>query len=423
MNDLAALLARQLQRELPRLPSIARARMTDAGRASRWGTIAELREGARRALPRMIFDFVDGAAGDEVTAGANERDLRAIRLRPRMLVDVSDVTLSTSVLGRQIAVPLLGAPMGLCGLLHPRGEIALARALHAVGSIYVLGAMASHSMEAVSEQTQGPLWFQMYLWRDRGLVAELLARSANCGHEALVLTVDVPRAAARDRDRRNGFGFPPRLSARTLAEGAMHPRWASRFARDPRIEFANVAGRDGGGLDPVSASTYINSQFDPTVTWNDLAWFREQWRGPIVVKGVLDVEDARSAVRVGAEAICVSNHGGRQLDHAPSTISVLAPIVDAVSGEAEVYLDGGIRRGSDVVKALALGARACLAGRPLAYGLGAAGESGARRAVQILVDELANTLALAGMPSVGGLDASDVILPGSGSQGSANRLV
>ena len=261
--------------------------------------------------------------------------------------------------------------MGLNGLVHHHGELGIARALHDAGSVYVLGAMASYSIEEIATEAPGPTWFQMYIWRDRGLVRELVQRARAAGFRALVVTVDVPRAAARDRDRRNGFGLPPRVTLRSLAGGIVRPRWSAQFIRYPRMSTASIVGHGGGPDDPVGMTDYVNRQFDPTADWDDLSWFRDLWDGPLVVKGILGVEDARRAVALGADAISVSNHGGRQLDHAPSTIRALPPIVDAVGSEAEVYLDGGIRRGSDVLKALALGARACMIGRPLVYGLGA----------------------------------------------------
>ncbi len=430
MNELAAVLRRQLAAELPDLRRRIRAAGTDEARAARCGTIGELRDLARHSLPRVIFDFVDGAAADEVTAVRNRQHFRALELLPRVLADVSEVDIATSVLGQPIAAPLLAAPMGLLGLVDPAGELALARAMDAAGSICVLGAMSSYRIEEVSQASGGPLWFQMYLWRDRGLVRELLDRARACGHRALVLTVDVPRAAGRDRDRRNGFGVPPRATVRSLVEGALHPRWARRLIREPRLQWANVVGRDSEALDAVSATVYINSQFDPSATWEDLSWFRAQWEGPLVVKGILHPEDAREAIRRGAQAISVSNHGGRQLDHAPSAISALPAIVDAVGQDAEVYLDGGIRRGSDVVKAIALGARACLLGRSLVYGLGAAGEAGVARAVEIIRSELVGTLALAGSTSIHSLRPTDVrpVSPGAGRGGpsrvqSTNQLV
>jgi L-lactate dehydrogenase (cytochrome) len=404
MNEFASLVASQLRADLRGLPGQARRHFSAAGQAARAGTIGELRAAARRRVPRVVFDYVDGAAGDEVTAAANQAALRAIELHPRVLAGVAEVDTATSVLGQPVSLPLLGAPMGLTGLLHPAGEVALARALSAADTISVLAAMASCPIEEVAAAVSGPVWFQMYIWRDRGLVAEMLQRAWAAGMPVLVVTVDVPCAGNRDRDQRNGFSVPPRVTARALAGGLAHPGWSYRFARRPRISWGNLPGDGGPGAATLSAQT--NRQFDPTATWDDLRWFRDRWDGQLVVKGVMRKEDARRAVQLGADGIAVSNHGGRQLDGAPAAIRVLPAVADAVGGDAEVYVDGGIRRGADLVRALALGARACLAGRPLAYGLGAAGEAGARRAVEILRAELRTVLTLAGCPSVRAIDAS-----------------
>ncbi len=409
MNQLLELLARQIAGDVRSLPARMRARASGEARLARCQNIAELHLLARRTLPRAIFDFVDGAANDEVTATRNQDDFAALQLCPRALVDVSRVDLTTTVLGQQVALPVLGAPTGLTGLVHPRGEAGIARAVHDAGSLYVLSAMASYSIEELSRATSGPTWFQLYVWRDRGLVRELVERAAAAGHRALVLTVDVPRAAVRERDRRNGFGIPPRLTLRSLGQGLLRPRWSAGFVRQPRMSIANAAGHGGGVDDAVSLAGYIDSQFDPTLSWQDVAWLRELWSGPLVVKGILHPDDAAEAVRLGADGVVVSNHGGRQLDHAPSSIGALPRVVEAVAGRAEVYLDGGVRRGSDVLKALGLGARACLVGRPLVYGLGAGGAAGAARALAILHEELAIAMALAGCPRVDEIDAGQLV--------------
>jgi L-lactate dehydrogenase (cytochrome) len=404
MNEFASLLASQFRDDLCTLPERARRHFSAAGQAARAGTIGELRDAARRRVPRVVFDYLDGAAGDEVTAAGNVAALRAIELQPRVLADVSRIDTATSVLGQPVSLPLLGAPMGLTGLLHPAGEVALARVLCAAGSISVLAAMASCPIEEVAAAVPGPVWFQMYIWRDRGLVQDMLHRAWTAGLPVLVLTVDVPCAGNRDRDRRNGLRIPPRVTGRALAGGLAHPGWSCRFARRPRIGWGNLPG--DGGRTAATLSAQTNRQFDPAASWDDLGWFRDRWAGRLVVKGILRAEDARRAVQLGADGIVVSNHGGRQLDGAPPAIRALPAVADAVGGDAEVYVDGGIRRGADIVKALALGARACLAGRALGYGLGAAGEAGARRAVQILRAELRTALALAGCPSVHALDSS-----------------
>ncbi len=402
MNDFTSLIASQLRADLRSLPDRARARLSQDALARRAGTVAELRAAARRRVPGVVFDYVDGGAGDELTLRRNVTALRAIEIQPKVLVDVSQVRTATTVLGEPIALPLLGAPMGLAGLLHPAGEVALARALHAAGSISILAAMASCSVEEVTSAATGPTWFQMYLWRDRGLLKDLLARVKAAKVPVLVVTVDVPRAGNRDRDRRNGFAIPPRVTMRALADGVTRPRWSYDFVRQPRITWGNLpdGGADGSGTSAGGGtlSARTNQQFDPAATWSDLTWFRENWTGPLVIKGILNPADADQAIRLGANAVVVSNHGGRQLDGAPATISALPPVVDAVAGRAEIYLDGGIRRGADIVKAVALGARACLAGRALAYGLGTAGEVGVARAIDILHGELRTVLALAVLP-------------------------
>lgn len=401
MNDFAELLVSQLGADLRSLPERVRERLSPEGQIARVGTIAELRAIAKRRVPRVVFDFVDGGAGDEVTLRRNIAELRATELCPRVLVDVSDVSTATTVLGEPVSLPLLSAPMGLIGLMHPAADVAIARAMNEAGSVSVLAAMASCPVEEVAAAAAGPLWFQAYIWRDRGLVADVLRRAQAAGMSVLVLTLDVPCASNRDRDRRNGFSIPPRVTLKALAGGALHPGWSAAFVRNPRIRWGNMPG------DRMSAATLraqTDRQFDPSATWDDIAWFRERWDGRLVVKGILHPGDARQAVRLGAEAVIVSNHGGRQLDGAPAAIRALPTVADAVAGDAEVYFDSGIRRGADIVKALALGARACLAGRALAYGLGAAGEAGARRAVEILRHELRLVLALTGCPSVQDLD-------------------
>jgi L-lactate dehydrogenase (cytochrome) len=401
LNDFTKLLTGQVSTDVRALPGQLRALAAADRRAARAGAIGELRAAARRRVPGVVFDYVDGGAGDEVTLRRNVAALRAIELRSRVLVDVSTVETATTVLGEPVALPLLGAPMGLAGLLHPDGEVALARALHEAGTVSVLAAMASCPVQEVMRAATGPVWFQMYLWRDRGLVKSLLDRVRAAGVRVLVVTVDVPCSGNRDRDRRNGFTVPPRVTARALAEGVAHPRWSYAFVRRPRISWGNLPESASAA---AALSTRTNQQFDPAATWADLAWFRENWDGPLVVKGIMDPADARRAVQTGAAAVVVSNHGGRQLDGAPATIRALPAVVSEVGGDAEVYLDGGIRRGADIVKAVALGARACLAGRALAYGLGAGGQAGARRAIDILSAELRTVLALAGCPSVRDLD-------------------
>lgn len=402
------LLVHQLRADLAQAPSTLRRRFSDAGRVERCGNIAELRELARRRVPGVVFDYVDGAAWDELTAERNQADLRRLAVLPHVLTGAADIDLSTTVLGQEVEVPLLGAPTGMTGIVHHDGEIALAHAVHAAGGLHVLSSVGSRTVEEVAERCPGPLWFQLYVSRDRGYVRELLGRARSAGYLALVITVDVQRAGARERDRRNGFALPPRISMRSLAQGVVRPRWSADFVRRPHFltEGVRRARATGSGAGQPSLSTLINSMFDSGVGWSEISWLQEQWEGPVVLKGVLRAEDAQQAARLGIRGVVVSNHGGRQLDHAPSSISVLPAVVEAVGSEIEVYMDGGIRRGVDVLKALALGARACLSGRALVYGLGAGGEAGATRAMNVLVEELRLAMTLAGCRSVHDLDRS-----------------
>jgi L-lactate dehydrogenase (cytochrome) len=402
MTELGQILRRQLIDDVRGRSAAARAPFDPAARARRCRTIAELRDLARRKVPRAVFDFVDGGANDEITLRRNLTDLAAVRLLPRAMVDVSEVGTAVSVVGRQVALPLLGGPTGLTGLVHHEGEMAIARAVHEAGSIYTLSVFGSYSIEEVAAGAPGPTWLGLYLFRDRGLVRDIVQRAGEAGFGALVLTVDVPRAGARERDARNGLTIPPRVTLRSLASGARRPRWAANFLARPRITAASAAPAAGA----VRHAAYIDSQFDPASTWDDLVWLRELWSGPIVVKGLLRADDARHAVELGADAVVVSNHGGRQLDGACSSISALPAVADAVGDGAEVYLDGGIRRGGDIVKALATGARACLVARPLVYGLAAAGQAGVGHSLDILGNELRMALALAGCPDLGAVDGT-----------------
>ena len=407
MNEVLRLLGRQLNADLRQLPQTVSERLSTEHRLSRAGTIAELRAEARRSLPPVIFDFVDGAADDEVTSGRNRADFERLAIAPRALVDVSATTTATTVLGQEVAAPIIGAPTGLCGLVHHEGEAGLAKAMNGLGCAYTLAAMSSYSIEEVAAAAPGPLWFQIYLWRDRGLVAELLDRAAAAGMQTLVVTIDVPRSAARDRDRRNHFALPPRMTARTVAHSLRTPRWTWSAVGRPRFSAANVSL---GASDAVSVAAYIDQQFDPSADWAYLGWMRERWSGKLLVKGVMRPEDAVAVVKAGADGVGVSNHGGRQLDHLDSAIGALPAVAAAVGDDAEVYIDGGFRRGSDILKALALGACGCLVGRPPLYGLGVGGEAGARRAVELLTNELRAAMVLSG---VTGIDAigPDLVAP------------
>jgi L-lactate dehydrogenase (cytochrome) len=363
-------------------------------------SIEDLRQEARRRVPRAIFDYADRGSYDEVTFSRNLADLAALQLRQRVMVDVSRQQLATTVLGEPWTIPVGIGPTGLTGLFHANGEMLGARAAQAFGVPFCLSTMSICSIEDVAGFVGKPFWFQLYLMRDRGFNAELLerAKAANCS--AIMLTVDMPVQGLRRRDPKNGLSIPPRLTLRNAFEIAMRPTWALKVMTGRRRTFGNLEARmkDTGGLKTLAE--WISQQFDPTVTWKDLAWLRERWPRKILIKGILDPDDARLAVEHGVDALVVSNHGGRQLDGARSTISALPGIADAVAGRCEVLFDGGVRCGQDVLKALALGARGCLIGKAFLYALAARGEAGVTLALEIMRKELAVSLALTGANDV-----------------------
>jgi L-lactate dehydrogenase (cytochrome) len=376
-----------------------------ARRLARAASVADLRAVARRRLPRGVFDYIDGGAEDERTMAANADAFARTRFRPRVLRDVGTVDTSTTLLGRPLPVPLVLAPTGFTRIADPAGELAVARAAARAGLPYTLSTLATRSIEEVAAAAgAGRRWFQVYVWRDRGLVKDMIDRAAVAGYEALVLTVDTAVLGRRERDIRRGFTLPPKIGLGTLVDGALHPGWTWAFVRAEPIRFANVvAGGAGDGSDAVSLADYVNSQFDPGLSWDDVDWMRSVWDGPIVVKGVQTVEDARLAAEAGVAAVALSNHGGRQLDGAPAPLGLVAPVADAVGDRVEVICDGGVRRGSDIVKAVALGARACMAGRAYLYGLGAAGERGVDHVLRLLSADVRRTMALVGARDVGEL--------------------
>lgn len=362
-------------------------------------TVEDLRRGSRRRLPRAVFDFIDGGAEDEQALRANREALARVRLAPRMLAGVQHLDLTAELYGQTLPVPILLGPTGLCGMARPRGEIAVGRAAAAAGVPFVVSCMAAVPLEEVMRDAPGPHWFQIYLWRDRGLVRELLERAAAAGYRALVATVDTPVPGGRERDDRNGATIPPRITVRNAFDAVRHAPWFLDMARSPRIEFANATGAAGAGR-PFALSRYVADLFDPSASWEDLAWLRGLWPGPLLVKGILRADDARRAVEVGADGVIVSNHGGRQLDAAVASLEALPAVVDAIGDRVPVLMDGGVRRGADVLKALALGARACLVARPYLYGLGAAGQDGVARCLEVLTSELRRTMALSGVTAV-----------------------
>ncbi len=374
-------------------------------RLARVVSIADLRVLARRRAPRAVFDYADGAAGDELALRRSREVFQRLEFSPRVLQDVSLVDTSTVILGRPAAVPFGFAPTGFTRMMHTEGESGVARVAERVGIPYALSTMGTTSIEGLAAAApDGRRWFQLYLWRDREASRDFVARAAAAGYEALVLTVDTPIAGPRLRDVRNGLTIPPSLSLRTFAEGALHPAWwFDLFTTEP-LEFASLTRFEG------TVAELAGRLFDPAATIADLAWLRSVWDGPLVVKGVLNAADARAVVDAGADAVVVSNHGGRQLDRAATPLEALPSVVDAVGERAEVYVDGGVMSGSDVVAAVALGARAALVGRAYLYGLMAGGERGVGRAADILVQEVASTLALLGVPRVSDLRTDHVRL-------------
>lgn len=377
-------------------------------RLRRAASVDDLRRLARHRLPRGVFDYIDGGAEGELTLAANTAGFRAIGFAPRVLRGVGAVDTSTTLLGRPLPMPLALAPTGFSRIADPQGELAVARAAARAGIPYTLSTLATRSIEEVAAAADGPRWFQVYVWRDRGLVREMVQRAAANGYEALVLTVDTAVFGRRERDVRRGFALPPTIGPSTLIDGALHPAWTWQFVRSEPIRFANVANLASvsSGETAVTLADYVNAQFDPDLRWDDIEWLRGIWDGPIVLKGIQTVADAHLAVTAGVDAIALSNHGGRQLDGAPAAISLVGPVVDAIGDAVEVICDGGIRRGSDIVKAVALGARACFAGRAYLYGLGAAGERGVDHVLALLAADVRRTMALCGARSIADLDPS-----------------
>src|SRR5258707_5729844 len=359
-----------------------------------------LRKLAKKRVPRAISDYGAGGAYDERRLSRNAADLDAMTFRQRVMVDVSNVSLATNLVGAPATMPLAIGPTGLAGLFHADGEILAARAAAACGIPYCMSTMSICSIEDVREATRQPFWFQQYLMKDRGFNQELIDRAAAARCSALMLTLDLQVIGERRRDPRNGLTIPPKLTLRNAWDVATKPTWAMKVLFGKRRTFGNLVGRIGGSSGINTLAEWIATQFDASANWRDVEWVRSRWPRKLIMKGVLDAEDARLAVAAGADAIVVSNHGGRQLDGAPSSISVLGEIVEAVGGQCEVMFDGGVRSGQDIAKALALGARAALIGKSFLYALSAAGEAGVTKAVEIMRNELRVTLALTGTSSI-----------------------
>jgi L-lactate dehydrogenase (cytochrome) len=373
-------------------------------------TIADFRQIARRRLPKFVFDYVDGAAGDETTKHRNDAAFAQLRLHPRQQVDVSKRSMETTLLGRRLSMPMLLGPTGLQRLVHRRADLEVAKAAGDADIPFVVSASTAFTVEEIADAGSGDLWLQIYPWRDRKALEHVLTRAIAAGYSTLVVTVDVPLLGRRERDLRNGMCIPPRITPRNVYQGARHPRWVTHLLRGPEITFVNfkdLAPSSKG----MALMRWVNDELtNPAAEWTELQWLRQLWPGPLVVKGVLTVEDARAAVREGADAIVVSNHGGRQLDGTPATAEVLPRVVDAVGDRTEVLMDGGVRRGDDILKALALGARAVLVGRPYWWGLAAGGTRGVRDVIDVFRNELDMAMALSGRPTVDSV-GRDLLFP------------
>jgi L-lactate dehydrogenase (cytochrome) len=366
--------------------------------------IEDLRQLHKRRVPKAFFDYADRGSYSEDTLRANHDDLQQIKFRQRVLVDVSKRDLSTTILGEPAAMPLILAPVGLLGMQHGDGEIHACRAAQAAGIPFTQSTMSICSIEDIAAAVDKPFWFQLYVMKDRGFIKSLIERAIAAKCSALVLTVDLQVIGQRHQDIKNGMTVPPEWTLSKLFDFATKPSWVSGVLRGKRRTFGNLVGHLKVSDDITSLSTWINSQFDTSLNWKDIDWIRSIWPGKLILKGILDVEDAEIAAKTGAQALVVSNHGGRQLDGAPSSIEVLPEIVDAVGSQIEVMFDGGIRSGQDVMRALALGAKSCMIGRAYAYGLGAAGEAGVAKALDVLAKELTTTMGLCGVNTIAEID-------------------
>ena len=359
-------------------------------------TIADMKARAKRRVPKMFFDYADSGAYTEGTYQANEDDFQKVKLRQRVLVDMANRSLASEMLGEKVSMPVALAPTGMTGMQHANGEMLAAQAAEEFGIPFTLSTMSICSIEDVASVTTKPFWFQLYVMQDRDFVLNLIDRAKAAGCSALVLTLDLQIQGQRHKDIRNGLSAPPKFTPKHVWQMATRPLWCAQMLGTKRRTFGNIVGHAKSVTDLTSLSVWTSEQFDPHLSWKDVAWIKERWGGKLILKGILDEEDARMAVSTGADAIIVSNHGGRQLDGAPSTISMLPRIVDAVGGHIEVHLDGGIRSGQDVLKALCYGAKGTYIGRPFLYGLGAGGKRGVTRALEIIRKELDTTMALCG---------------------------
>lgn len=362
--------------------------------------IEDLRRLAKRRVPKMFYDYADAGSWSESTYRANEADLAKIRFRQRVCVNIETRNLATQLVGQDVAMPVALGPVGMCGMQHADGEILAARAAQTFGVPFCLSTMSICSIEDVAAHTDKPFWFQLYVMRDRAFVARLIERAQAAHCSALVVTLDLQILGDRYKDARNGLSAPPKPTPRAMLDLLTKPRWSLAMLQTPRRQFGNIVGHVEGVSDMRSLSAWTSSQFDPTMTWEDIVWIRRLWKGPLILKGVMETEDAQRAVDVGADAIVVSNHGGRQLDGAPPSITMLPCIADAVGDKVEVLFDSGVRSGQDVLRAMALGARGVLLGRAYVYGLGAMGEAGVTRCLELINQELSLTMGFCGCTDI-----------------------
>jgi L-lactate dehydrogenase (cytochrome) len=368
-------------------------------------TVEDMRRIAKRRLPRGVFDYIDGGSADEWTMANNAAAFSRFEFQPNVLRDVSKIDVSATLFGKPVSMPLILAPTGYTRLTHSEGELSVARAAERAGIPYSLSTMSTRSIEEVAAVSNGAKWFQVYTWKDRGVVRDLVERSAAAGYEAVWLTVDTAVLGKRERDIRRGFTIPPRIGPGTIVDGILHPAWTYDFLTHDPMTFANVAHLPvPQGDEQMGRGKYVMQNFDQALSWADVEWLQSVWSGPIILKGIQCVEDAVRAVDAGVQGIALSNHGGRQLDGSPAPIELVEPVAQAVQGRATIICDGGVRRGSDVVKALALGADACSIGRPYLYAMGAAGERGVDQVLAFFREGIEHTMALCGRTTIAEID-------------------
>ncbi len=375
-------------------------------------TIEDLRVLAKRRVPRMFYDYADAGSWTESTYRANAEDFARIKFRQRVAVNLADRTLASTMIGQPVAMPLALAPTGLTGMQHADGEILAARAAEQFGVPFTLSTMSICSIEDVAAHTSKPFWFQLYVMKDRDFINRLIDRAKAAKCSALVLTLDLQILGQRHKDLKNGLSAPPKLTLANIANMMTKPRWCLGMLGTKRRGFGNIVGHASDVSDMSSLSAWTAQQFDPALSWDDVEWIKQRWGGKLIIKGIMDAEDARLAVRSGADALIVSNHGGRQLDGALSSIAALPSIVDAVGGQIEIHLDSGIRSGQDVIKALALGAHGVYIGRAFLYGLGAMGEAGVTKCLEIIHKELDLTMAFCGLNDIRKV-SKEILIPGT----------